>query len=96
MHKYIICPKIQLYLTAFFNIRIVETQNITSLQVWMRNGLLHITGLTTGETLSVYTATGALVYHSIANSNEMDITLRRQGVYIIRNGKNVVKVVVSD
>ena len=46
--------------------------------------------------LSVYSATGQLVYKGVAASEEMDITLRAEGVYIVRAGENSVKVVVSD
>jgi hypothetical protein len=62
------------------------------LRAWVRDGLLHVAGLTTGETLSIYNATGALVYHSVATSAEMDINLLAQGVYIIRSGDNTIKV----
>ena len=61
----------------------------------MRNGLLHVEGLTVGETLSVYSATGQLMYKGVATSEEMDIPLRTEGVYIIQSGENSVKVVVN-
>jgi hypothetical protein len=70
----------------------VETGRATPLQAWVRDGLLHITGLTPGETLSIYSATGALVYQSIATSDEADINLAAPGVYIIRSGSNTIKV----
>jgi len=62
------------------------------LKVYVRNGLLHITGLTAGETLSIYTATGALVHHSVVTSCEADINLSVSGVYVVRSGNNTVKV----
>ena len=62
---------------------------------WTHGGTLRITGLTTGEPVNVYTAAGALVYHSIATSEEMDISLNAQGMYIIRNGGNTVRVVFN-
>lgn len=63
------------------------------LRAWIHNRLLHVTGLTPGETLSVYTATGALEYHSIAISNEADIKLKVMGVYIVQSGGKSIKVV---
>jgi len=66
------------------------------LRAWMRNGLLHITGLTVGETVSIYNAVGALVYNSNAPAAEMDIPLNVQGVYIVRSGGNVVRVVINN
>ena len=35
-----------------------ELTPVNPLKAWMRNGLLHVEGLTVGETLSVYSATG--------------------------------------
>ena len=63
------------------------------LRAWMRNGLLHVTGITPGETLSIYTITGILVYQRITTSDEMDIPLRAQGVYLVRVGNHTVKAV---
>ena len=72
-----------------------EMADVNPLRAWMRNGLLHVTGITGGETLSIYSASGALVYNAIAQSEEMDIDLKVQGVYIISSGGNTVRVVVS-
>jgi len=63
------------------------------LKAWTRNGLLHVTGLTVGEPLSVYTATGTRVYHNVVTSDETDITLDIQGIYIVKQSKNTIKVV---
>jgi len=72
-----------------------ELQSINPLRAWTHNGnLLRITGLTAGETLSIFSATGALVYHSVATSEEMDIPLSVQGVYIVRSGNNSVNIVI--
>jgi len=80
----------------------VTTDRITSspelapanpLRAWIRNDQLHVTGLTIGETLSVYTATGALIYQSVTTSDEADIPLRAQGMYIVRHGDYTVRVV---
>ena len=61
------------------------------LKAWMRNGLLHISGITAGEPLYIYTVTGALVYQTIATSGEVDIALEIQGMYIIQQGSHVIK-----
>jgi len=63
------------------------------LRAWIRDGLLYITGLTTGETVSIYAAGGALVYRSVATSDTVDILLKQQGVYVVTSGNNTVKVV---
>jgi len=62
------------------------------LRAWMQAGLLRITGLTIGETVSIYSATGALVHHGVATSDETYIVLKTQGVYIVKSGNNTVKV----
>ncbi|MDR0231771.1 MAG: hypothetical protein LBI82_06595 [Dysgonamonadaceae bacterium] len=66
-----------------------------SLRAWMRNGMLHVTGLTAGKMMSVYNTNGALVYSRIVESNEIDIPLNVQGVYIVRSGNNSVNVVIE-
>ena len=64
-----------------------------TLRAWVRNETLHVTGLTAGELLFVYSVSGTLIYQSVATSNETDIPLRVQGVYIVKAGDNTVKVV---
>jgi len=56
------------------------------------NGQLRVSGLTVGEPVSIFNATGALVYHRIAASEETDVPLTVHGVYIVRSGGNVVRV----
>ena len=63
-----------------------KLEPVNPLKAWMRNGLLPVEGLTAGEMLSVYSATGQLVYKGVAASEEMDITLRAEGVYIVKAG----------
>ena len=70
-----------------------ETRHATSLLAWIRDGLLHVSGLTVGETLSVYSAGGALVHRSVAASGEADIPLVAQGIYLVQSSGNIVKVV---
>jgi len=68
---------------------------VNPLRAWTRDGLLHVTGLTFGETISVYTVTGMLVYQNRVTSDETDIALRAQGVYVVRSGKRTVVVVFN-
>ena len=63
------------------------------LRAWIRNDMLHVTGLETGEVWSVYTVSGALVYRSVAINDEADISLRARGVYIVQAGERTVRVV---
>ena len=70
----------------------LTTPEINPLRTWTQSGLLHISGLTSGEMLSIYSVTGALIYQGRAVSSEVQIPLNAQGVYIIRSGGNAVKV----
>jgi hypothetical protein len=72
-----------------------EIEQPDPLKAWVRNGMLHITGLTAGETVSIYNAAGALVYQTIANEKEKDIPLNVQGLYIVRAGDRTVRVVFT-
>jgi hypothetical protein len=70
-----------------------ELQSADLLDAWVNNGLLHITGLTAGELVSIYSVSGTLVYRSIATGEQANIPFRSQGVYIVRAGARTVKVV---
>jgi hypothetical protein len=66
------------------------------LQAWTANGVLYISGLTSGETWHVYNITGTLIYQGIADDVETRFIaspLPHRGVYIIRSGGKTVKVV---
>ena len=63
------------------------------LRAWIRAGALHVTGLTAGETISIYNASGALVHKSVANGAEMNVNMTTPGLYIIQSGGNSVRVV---
>ena len=71
----------------------INTPPTNSLKISVRDGLLHISGLCAGETLNIYNATGMLIHHSNVTGNEMKINLPAQGVYIVRSGKDIEKVV---
>jgi hypothetical protein len=54
------------------------------------NGIF-ISGLTPGETFSIYTLQGQLVYQSKASSPEERIYLREKGVYILKHKERTCK-----
>ena len=89
--------------TAWSNAATVTVVQITSentptantLKAWARNGQLHVNGLIPDKTWSVFNTSGALVYQSIATSDEADIPLRVQGTYIVQSGNHTVKVMVE-
>ena len=63
------------------------------LNTWIQDGILHINGLSAGQGWSVYNISGALVYQGMANSEAATVTLPVRGVYFVRSGNQVVKVV---
>ena len=70
-----------------------EIHQANPLKAWIRNDQLHVTGLTAGETLTVYNAAGALMYIAVVTSAETDINLSVSGAYIVRSGNHSIKVV---
>ena len=72
----------------------LETQqNAYPFNAFIVNGLLHISGLATGETFSIYNATGALIFKGVANGNETLIPLHTHGLYIIQAGNRTEKLI---
>lgn len=71
----------------------VETQRIASLQAWTQNGVLYINGVKAGDTWHVYTLPGTLIYQGVANDETAKISLPARGVYIVTDGKNVLKII---
>lgn len=71
----------------------VETVQATELQAYVKNGLLHVIGLTPGEEWLVYDIAGVQVYQNQANSDEASVNLPVQGMYIVKSGNKTVKVV---
>ena len=70
-------------------------EHVRPLRAWIHNELLRVSGLTEGETVSIFSITGALVYQTIATGEEMEIPLQTQGVYVIQSGENTVRVVFN-
>jgi hypothetical protein len=62
------------------------------LKAWAQNGGLHVSGLTVSKTWSVYSVSGMLVYRSTATGDEADVPLPDRGVYIVKSGVQVIKV----
>ncbi|MDR0547401.1 MAG: hypothetical protein LBG77_07460 [Dysgonamonadaceae bacterium] len=60
-----------------------------SLQAYTNNGKLHVSGLSVGMSLSVYSLTG-LVHQSAATSDQLEVALPARGVYIVKSGNNTI------
>jgi len=63
------------------------------LKGWVQNGTLHVSGLTPGETWSIYNLYGQRIYTGIAEGNEAKIPLQERGVYIIQSGGKAIKTI---
>jgi hypothetical protein len=64
---------------------------VKGLKAWTQNGTLHVSGLTAGKPWSVYSLSGALIYRSVAGSDEANISLPVRGVYVVTSGGKSIK-----
>ena len=62
------------------------------LEAWVKNGMLHVSGLTAGKPWSVHDISGTLVYQNIATSERADIHLSVRGVFLVQSGNKTIKV----
>ena len=75
---------------------VVEAQRATSLQAYVANGTLYVSGLTPGQPCRVYNISGMSIYRGIADANagkSLALPLPARGVYIVTDGNGSVKVV---
>jgi len=91
--NYAVVDSIEITVTVGEPTGIPESLNPNMLRAWMRSGLLHVSGIAPGETLSIFSVTGTLIYHRTATSDEIDIPLNVRGIYFVRSGKHTVKVI---
>jgi hypothetical protein len=72
-----------------------EDIQANALKAYAANGALYVSGLTAGQPYSVYSILGVLIYQGVAPDAETQCitSLPARGVYIVTNGKSVVKVV---
>ena len=71
------------------NMEIVE---LPRLKANTTNGILHISGLSPGEHLSIYTLSGQIIYKGIAKAEEEYIPCVGHGVCVVVAGERCVKV----
>ena len=72
---------------------ISEIAQSKALQASVLNGVLHVGGLTAGSPLCVYNLHGTVVYHGMAVDETEKIQLPSRGIYIVSDGKRIIKVV---
>jgi hypothetical protein len=69
-----------------------EVANAAGLKAYVENSVLYVSGLAAGTTWRVYNVLGTLIYQGVATDNETPLRLPNRGIYIVTDGKNVVKV----
>ncbi len=62
------------------------------INTYVQNGVLHIIGLIAGESWSIYNLSGIGVYQGVATSSEEKIDLSAKGVYILKSGNQIFKI----
>jgi hypothetical protein len=92
------CGEYDCEITHQTNIRDLMDVCHTPLRAWVADGILHIGGLTGGETYRIYTISGTLVYQGIATSNDVVVRARHasplpNGTYIIQSENKSTKIV---
>ncbi|MCL2074101.1 MAG: putative Ig domain-containing protein [Marinilabiliaceae bacterium] len=76
------------------NVGIDGNSQPQTLTAWFQNNELHINGLIINEKWSIYNISGVLIYEEIAEKSITNHKLQiTTGIYIIRQGNRVVKVV---
>ena len=70
-----------------------DQDNEKLLSCWRENDQLFVRGLIIGESVELYTMMGSLLYQNVVDSELMCILLKTRGVYIIKSGERVLKVV---
>ena len=63
-----------------------------TLKTWVTNGVLHVSGLTIGETWSLYNLSGVLIYQTIATEGYASVNLSVHSTYILKSGNKTIKV----
>ncbi|MDR0864388.1 MAG: hypothetical protein LBO74_05580 [Candidatus Symbiothrix sp.] len=71
----------------------IYTLQANDLKTTVTNGLLKVSGLTAGQSLSVYSIQGATIYRQTAVTSEQGIQLPAHGVYLVVSDEKKIKVV---
>jgi hypothetical protein len=70
-----------------------NTPTASLLKAYTQNGQLIVTGINQGEILTVYTVQGITIYSQKTDGNQVVVNLPAHGIYILRAGVQIVKVV---
>jgi hypothetical protein len=70
-----------------------ESDDFQRLAAWVEDGNLHVSRLNIGQFLEVYSVIGKAVYWGLIQSEDVSVALGTRGVYIVKSGSRVSKVV---
>jgi hypothetical protein len=88
-----IMPPYVVTVTATFTVGTgIDTPQAGGLKAFVQQGVLHVSGATAGETVRVYNILGTPVYASPSTGEELSVPLPGRGVYIVTDGKKVIKI----
>ena len=65
------------------------------LQVLAKNHVLHVTGVPADELVSVYNVSGTCVHQQRMTGTQLDVPVVHDGIYLVRGGRQVKKVMVT-
>ena len=83
-----------IYVTPEENINDLEPEAIASNCTWfVRDGILHLSRITPGASVQLYSIDGKLVKQQNANSSELQFNLSGRGIYLIRIQGKATKIV---
>ena len=60
----------------------------------VQNNIIKIYNIEDGATINIYNVQGALVATQVATDNYAEISLPVSGIYIIKSGKSIAKVML--
>ena len=72
----------------------IKTASISKITISKQGETATISGLTVGETLTVYTLQGAAIYNQAVNAETVTVSLPAHGVYIVKVGEQTTKVIL--
>lgn len=72
----------------------VDKSEKSSFNVTVSNGKIHLSGLSSGEKITVFSLNGAIIYDTVTIENSCFINLSVRGVYLIKAGNEIKKVIL--
>ena len=82
-------------ITFYYSLHLTNLPSVTNndLRVWISGGELHIEGTPTGSAVQIFDTQGRQMFHTTWTNSTINISHLQSGIYIVRAGESVVKVV---